>query len=188
MMRAIKRDEPPSFYFMQYEIVSPSPPQSGGEGQGEVARIKSPLSGSLPVSRGERVIITPAADVRERFKRVKPLKDIPIQMRGWTLDVLNMVRRLVESRRRGLPGRSIGAKTGDESLNEKPAGQLESLRLLTSSPTNEFTTADAYAFTRELEKLHPDNRHVKDKIRQQLQVLRDAGFLIHIGHGKWRLP
>jgi len=30
---------------------------------------------------------------------------------------------------------------------------------------------------RELEKLHPDNRHVKDKIRQQLQALRDAGLL-----------
>jgi hypothetical protein len=26
-----------------------------------------------------------------------------------------------------------------------------------------FTTADAYAFTRELEKFHPDNRHVRDK-------------------------
>jgi type II restriction enzyme len=39
-----------------------------------------------------------------------------------------------------------------------------------------------------LEKLHPDNRHVKDKIRQQLQVLRDAGLLIHLGRGEWRLP
>jgi type II restriction enzyme len=38
-----------------------------------------------------------------------------------------------------------------------------------------------------LEKLHPDNRHVKDKIRQQLQALRDAGLLLHIGRGEWRL-
>ena len=108
---------------------------------------------------------------------VSPMIDIPVQMRGWTLDVLNIVRRLVESRRRG-----------DESLNEKSTGQPESLSLLTSSPTNEFTTADAYAFTRELEKLHPDNRHVKDKIRQQLQVLRDAGLLLHVERGLWRLP
>jgi hypothetical protein len=107
--------------------------------------------------------VLPASEVRERFKRVKPLKDIPITQRGWTLDVLNIVRRLVESRRRG-----------DESLT--PTGQPESLRLLTSSPTNEFTTTDVYAFERELEKLHPDNRHVRDKIRQQLQVLRDLGF------------
>ena len=52
----------------------------------------------------------------------------------------------------------------------------------------DFTTADAYAFTRELEKLHPDNRHVRDKIRQQLQVLRDLGFLLHIERGVWRPP
>jgi Dam-replacing HTH domain len=48
--------------------------------------------------------------------------------------------------------------------------------------------ARAPHFTRELEKLHPDNRHVKDKIRQQLQVLRDAGLLLQIGRGIWRLP
>jgi hypothetical protein len=52
----------------------------------------------------------------------------------------------------------------------------------------EFTTADAYAFTRELERLHPDNRHVKEKIRQQLQILRDAGLLLHIDRNRWRLP
>ncbi|MFZ0828015.1 MAG: hypothetical protein WAO02_11390 [Verrucomicrobiia bacterium] len=55
-------------------------------------------------------------------------------------------------------------------------------------PDNTFTTAEVYAFERELEKLHPDNRHVRDKIRQQLQVLRDAGLLLHIGRGEWRLP
>jgi hypothetical protein len=123
---------------------------------------------------------------KARFPRQPKSANSSVTQRGWTLDVLNIVRRLVESRRRGLPGRSIGAKTGDESL--KSTGQPESLRLLTSSPTNEFTTADVYAFERELEKLHPDNRHVKDKIRQQLQVLRDTGLLLHIERGVWRLP
>jgi type II restriction enzyme len=42
---------------------------------------------------------------------------------------------------------------------------------------------DIYAFTRELEQLHPGNRHVRDKIRQQLQVLRDLGLLLHVGPG-----
>jgi len=49
----------------------------------------------------------------------------------------------------------------------------------------EFTTNDAYSFGRELEALHPDNRHVKDKIRQQLQVLRDMKLLIHVERGRW---
>jgi hypothetical protein len=61
--------------------------------------------------------------------------------------VLNIVRRLVESGRRGLPGRGIGAKTGDET----PFGQS----LLTSAPAGEFTAADVYAFERELGKPHP---------------------------------
>jgi type II restriction enzyme len=50
------------------------------------------------------------------------------------------------------------------------------------------TNDDAYTFAEQLKKLHPDNRYVRDKIRQQLQVLSDAGLLIHIGHGVWRLP
>ena len=55
-------------------------------------------------------------------------------------------------------------------------------------PSESFTTAEVYAFERELEKLHPDNRHVRDKIRQQLQVLRDLGLLLHVERGIWRLP
>jgi hypothetical protein len=29
---------------------------------------------------------------------------------------------------------------------------------------------------------------VKDKIRQQLQVLRDRNLLLHIDRNRWRLP
>ena len=94
-------------------------------------------------------IIVPPEEVREKFKRIKPLKDISVTQRGWTLDVLNAIRRL--------------GKT-------------------------QFTTADVYPFEREPAELHPDNRHVRDKIRQQLQELRDAGLLLHLGRGEWRLP
>jgi len=38
-----------------------------------------------------------------------------------------------------------------------------------------------------LAALHPDNRHIRDKIRQQLQVLRDLNFLSHTSKGIWRL-
>jgi type II restriction enzyme len=68
--------------------------------------------------------------VRAQFRRVKPLSEISVAQRGWTLDVLNIVRRISKS---------------------------------------EFTNEEVYAFTRELEQLHPDNRNIKAKIRQQLQ-------------------
>jgi type II restriction enzyme len=32
-----------------------------------------------------------------------------------------------------------------------------------------------------LAKLHPNNTHVRDKIRQQLQILRDLGLLDFLG-------
>ena len=94
-------------------------------------------------------VVSSLTEVREHFKRLKPLKEIGVKQRGWTLDVLNAIRRLGKS---------------------------------------EFSTVDAYAFTRELEKFHPDNRYVRDKIRQQLQVLRDLGLLLHVDRGVWRLP
>jgi hypothetical protein len=38
----------------------------------------------------------------------------------------------------------------------------------------------------QLEDLHPANRHVRDKIRQQLQVLRDLGLIEFLGRGGYR--
>jgi type II restriction enzyme len=34
--------------------------------------------------------------------------------------------------------------------------------------------------------VHPDNRHVRDKIRQQLHVFRDLGFVEFLGRGRYR--
>ncbi|OGZ73125.1 MAG: restriction endonuclease [Candidatus Staskawiczbacteria bacterium RIFCSPLOWO2_01_FULL_38_12b] len=51
----------------------------------------------------------------------------------------------------------------------------------------EFSLDDIYAFENELSKKHPDNRHIKDKIRQQLQILRDKGYLEFTSRGNYRL-
>ena len=51
----------------------------------------------------------------------------------------------------------------------------------------EFTLKEMYGFEGRLQELHPDNRFVKDKIRQQLQVLRDNGLLEFIQRGRYRL-
>lgn len=40
-----------------------------------------------------------------------------------------------------------------------------------------FTLSDLYKYENQLIVLHPQNKHVKDKIRQQLQILRDRGFI-----------
>jgi type II restriction enzyme len=50
----------------------------------------------------------------------------------------------------------------------------------------EFSLDQVYAFESLLSQKHPRNSHVKDKIRQQLQILRDKGYLEFFGRGKYR--
>ena len=50
----------------------------------------------------------------------------------------------------------------------------------------EFSLRDVYAFADELSQKHPNNRHVRDKIRQMLQVLRDLGCIEFLGEGMYR--
>lgn len=51
----------------------------------------------------------------------------------------------------------------------------------------DFLLDDVYKFEEELKRAYPGNKHIKDKIRQQLQILRDKGYLEFIGRGKYRL-
>jgi type II restriction enzyme len=85
-----------------------------------------------------------------------------------------------EQFRRVKPLRKIEAK--------KRGWTLDVLNAVRSLGLQEFTNGDAYTLADHLEQLHPDNRHIRDKIRQQLQVLRDLGLLLHISSGVWRLP
>lgn len=106
-----------------------------------------PTDARIDVVRGRKPVSK--ASIREQYLRLMPIKQLSPSERGWSLDVLNLVRNL--------------GKT-------------------------EFKTSDMYPHVSDLEKLHPENRHVKEKIRQQLQVLRDSGLIIHEGRGQWRLP
>lgn len=90
----------------------------------------------------------PASAVRADFRRLRPLEKLKGETRGWTLDVLNIVR----------------------SLNK-----------------TEFSLANVYAHEDKLAQLHPKNAHIRDKIRQQLQILRDLLLLSFLGDGSYRL-
>lgn len=171
MIQAIRKNETPNFYFMQYEPekwsvrnlllvpsfafpesailkrnpLSPAARRAGWVGC-NIALNRIPADARIQVISDFRV--TAPSDVRRQFLRIKPLESIPIRIRGWTLDVLNAVRALKKS---------------------------------------EFTTDEAYSLVPHLEFLHPGNRHVREKLRQQLQVLRDSKLLVHIERGRWRL-
>jgi type II restriction enzyme len=187
MMRAIRTDAAPSYYFMHYDlqtwtirnlllvphfafppsaIVKRKPLSATARRAGWVgcnfALDRIPVDARIevvsthPSSAPTTTVIAPPHEVREKFRRIKPFKDLSVTQRGWTLDVLNIVRRIAESKRR-------------------------------SNNTPIITNTDVYLYEHELAKLHPDNRHVKDKIRQQLQVLRDLRILSQPERGTWEI-
>ncbi len=51
----------------------------------------------------------------------------------------------------------------------------------------EFTLNEIYCFEEVLKQMHPRNKHIKAKIRQQLQILRDKGILEFLGRGRYRV-
>ena len=51
---------------------------------------------------------------------------------------------------------------------------------------DKFTLQQVYAFADQLQLKHPDNNHVNDKIRQQLQILRDKGIIEFLARGHYR--
>jgi len=64
---------------------------------------------------------------------------------------------------------------------------LDLLRVVHSLGKKQFSLHDVYQFEDELFRLHPENRHIQPKIRQQLQVLRDLGLLEFLGGGSYGL-
>ena len=75
-----------------------------------------------------------------------------------------------------------------EKLNvEKRGWTLDVLQVVQSLGKMDFTLADVYERAGDLAKLHPKNAHVRPKIRQQLQVLRDLGLLDFLGSGSYRM-
>jgi type II restriction enzyme len=103
-----------------------------------------PPDGRIMVVSGGSVIAPRI--VRDAFARARRLAAIPPSLRGWTMDVLNAIRKL-----------------------EKQSFSLQEL----------------YRLEDYLHQLHPNNRNVRAKIRQQLQVLRDLGILAFTAPGNY---
>ncbi|MBU4579434.1 restriction endonuclease [Patescibacteria group bacterium] len=64
---------------------------------------------------------------------------------------------------------------------------LDIMKCIDKLEKNEFTINEMYSFKNLLSRKHPNNKHVEDKIRQQLQFLRDKGYLEFKGSGKYKL-
>jgi type II restriction enzyme len=139
----------PSLFFTESVLQRRTPLSSQARRAGwigcNIVLSNVPADGKIAMVRDEKVV--PANAVREAYKRYQKLESVRLDVRGWTLDVLRIARR-------------IG--------------------------TSDFNLDQVYEHERELEALHPQNRNIRPKIRQQLQVLRDLNVLEFRGGGKYR--
>jgi type II restriction enzyme len=61
------------------------------------------------------------------------------------------------------------------------------LNCIESLDKKEFKLKEIYKFEKDLKILHPQNNNIKEKIRQQLQFLRNKNYLEFLEKGKYRL-
>ncbi len=64
---------------------------------------------------------------------------------------------------------------------------LDVMKCIDRLNKKEFSLAEIYQFEEYLKIKYPNNEHLKDKIRQQLQFLRDKNYLEFLGRGKYKL-
>lgn len=140
----------PSFFFSPASVQKRKPLGPGARRAGWVG-CNILLSKIAPIGKIRLVtngIAASPMEVRTNYETVRPLASVQAGIRGWALDVLNIVHLLKK---------------------------------------NEFELSDVYNHEDELVAIYPNNRNVRAKIRQQLQVLRDFGLLEFLGNGKYRV-
>ena len=64
--------------------------------------------------------------------------------------------------------------------------KLEVFKCAQAIPHQVFSLKEIIRFESQLKEIYPSNHHITDKIRQQLQNLRDLGLLEFLGNGKYK--
>lgn len=76
---------------------------------------------------------------------------------------------------------------GIESIQKNLSGWVKDVfDILNEIESDVFKLQDVYKYENKLKSLHPRNQYVQDKIRQQLQMLRDLGLLQFVDRGVYR--
>jgi type II restriction enzyme len=170
MMDSIEHNRTPNFYFLQYEL----------PGWSIKNLLLIPHFAFPPSAIIERKPLSLTARRAGWIGCNIALNRIPAEAR---IAIVNESRVIPEAEVRTNYRRVLPLK--ELSVAER-GWTLEVLAAVRSLNKPEFSNQDLYALAPQFEKLHPGNRHIRDKIRQQLQNLRDAGLLEHPAPGRWR--
>ena len=170
MIRRITSNDNPDFLFMNYSK--------------EELRVK------------DLVLIPKHFFVPEIIEKRKPLQP-PAQRAGW-VGCNILIDKVPEQGRILIVSNGIAAnmvsvvnkvnkstKIETKDLNRR-GWIMDILNCINSVEDEIFNLDSIYAFEDELKRKHPLNNNIKPKIRQQLQFLRDKGFLVFLGNGRYR--
>lgn len=73
-----------------------------------------------------------------------------------------------------------------EKSKEAKGWILDIMNCVDSIKKELFTLDEVYKFEESLKHKYPSNMFIKDKIRQQLQILRDKGIIEFVGRGNYK--
>ncbi len=74
-----------------------------------------------------------------------------------------------------------------KNVNQDSRGWLiDILNCVALIPNKTFKLEDVYKFETDLKLKYPNNNYIKDKIRQQLQMLRDKGLIEFVSRGVYK--
>lgn len=73
-----------------------------------------------------------------------------------------------------------------EKSKEAKGWVIDIMNCVDAIKKESFSLDEIYAFEGKLKVKYPNNNFIKDKIRQQLQILRDKGIIEFVGRGKYK--
>lgn len=134
--------------------------------------------------------------VPEIIEKRKPLSD-SARRAGWTgcninLEKIPIIGRVFLVKHSKEIDKEIVLRKWKETLflrkriSDKKGWLLDILNCIDKIPESDFTLQDLYEFENNLSMKYPNNKFIKDKIRQQLQLLRDNGIIEFKSRGNYR--
>ncbi|MEE9431501.1 MAG: DpnI domain-containing protein [Melioribacteraceae bacterium] len=170
MIERINSDESPNFFFLTYD------------------KTKWEVNNFL--------IIPKHYFISEIIIKRKPLKDTA-RRAGWigcNIDITKVPesgRIFLVKNSEIIPKEKVQAKwKGTDFLKSKKGESkgwiLDVMNCVDAIHKNTFTLQDIYSFEQKLKGKYPNNNFIKDKIRQQLQFLRDKGLIEFKNRGNYK--
>ncbi len=120
------------------------------------------------------------------------LKDISIKDNLINIEKVNIVDEIIkntpkEQRKNSIIENEDIFQNRNYEIDSSLSGWTKEVFLvLKEIEAENFTISDVYRYVEYFKKKYPNNHHIEDKLRQQLQYLRNLGLIDFINRGEYR--